>query len=148
MKIYITLEENITTMEYERCKEMLKKNSCNIIGTYESRGYETLVVDIGAHEESIIEQICKVVPILEVRKAMKFYCSLDRGIYPVQVNPIIREKLSKSGYNARVYPAHTENGVLYIGIEIEDMNPLDELELQEYMKVINVIKGISQLSFY
>ena len=133
MKLYITLEDNTSSTEYNICKEILNRQGSNLLGSYESRGYVTLVSDVEGSGENIIElteEIMQSVSILEIRRTMKFYCSLDSDVRPLQVNPEVRKRLKELGYVATVYPAHTENGICYIGIEVDGLNPFDKQEMR------------------
>lgn len=151
MKIYITIEDRL---DYSYCSEfekLLNKLGAEFIGSYESRGYNTIIADVRCSEdviEKIIQNIRDQVNTLEVATSMKFYCTLDSDARPVDINPILRRRLAEKEYEAVVYPSHSENGINYVGINIKNLNPLDAEEMNRFKQLMKQINGVNNLIFY
>lgn len=150
MNFYITLnEEAILEDEIEKIKNALKNQNYtyNVLGNYESRGYLTVVIEVtnllsqddAKSVENMVKNNCDT---LEVDHYMKFYYILDGVNSSKDINDIVRKKLEELGYKHKLYNSHSENGNLYIGLKVLNINPFNNERIKELTNLINSIEGI------
>ena len=151
MKIYITLADSAQNSDYSRLQTVLSGIGYSILGSYASRNCRTVVIDAKSLESDVVARIGHMredSQILEVGTYMKFYCTLDRGVRPIHVNPFLRKILEEEKYEVIVYPSHSENGINYVGVNIKDLNPLDVEEMNRFKQLVKQINGVNNLIIY
>ena len=156
MKLYITLNAEASLQEEtQKIQQSLDWLTISyiILGSYENRGHITIVVDIlkaTEIEDFIVpENILKQnIDVLEVDHYMKFYYILQTGHASSIVNPKVRAVLEQEGYKLKIYNSHSENGLIYIGLKIMDINPLNKEELNRVVNLVKKIEGISDTILY
>lgn len=154
MNLYITLQEGTNHKEQiNKLEKGIQPALYKILGSYESRGYTTIVIKldrlIEANEIEMIEDNLKhQMSLLEITPYMKFYYVLKGGHKSCEVNQKVRMLFKQEGYVAKTYNSHSENGRMYIGLKIMDIDPSDEYEMQKIKGIISEIKEIEELQIY
>jgi len=158
MRFYFTLKEECPE-EKERveCNKVLTNlgYKTSYLGGYISRDYITIIFDIEAvdlddkHSIDLIEKNIKAkCNILEMDIYMKFYYILEKRYLLKQTNLKVSNLLKKEGYTFRIYNSHSNNGILYVGLNIFNIDPLRENEIEVFTNKINKIEGVNEVIIY
>lgn len=154
MKLYITLNEDVDIDEQlTTLKKILQMYPYKILGSYESRGYATFVIQLGdgVLEEALTTleaELKEQLDLLEVERYMKFYYLLETGSKSSEINPKVRNLLEEQGYQVKTYNSHSENGHMYIGLKVLDINPMERDELEPIYSLVKSIDGIQDIILY
>lgn len=154
MKLYITLnEETDIDEQLTRLQQLLQMYPYKMLGNYESRGYTTFVVQLGADaSEEVLNtleaELKEQLDLLEVERYMKFYYILEVGSKSTEVNPKVRDLLEQQGYQVKTYNSHSENGHMYVGLKVMDINPMNRDEVEQIYSLVRTIDGIQDVILY
>lgn len=154
MNLYITLNgDSDIDEQLEKLYQILQVYRYKILGNYESRGYMTVVIQLedDVLEEALITleaELKEQMDLLEVERYMKFYYILEIGSRSSEINPKVRGLLEKQGYQAKTYNSHSENGHMYVGLKVMDINPMDRDEIEQIDSSIKIIDGIQDIILY
>lgn len=156
MILYITLNDDADyELETEKMKQILseQKYSYQLLGNYTSREYVTIVLEITSKiydndPLTIQRNINDTCNTLESGTYMKYYYTIEPGYEIKIVNDKVRETLNEEGYNYRIYNSHSENGISYIGLQVADLNPFDNKQMEKLEGIINNIQGVCEITKY
>ena len=158
MKFYFTLKEEYSEeQEQLRCNKLLLdlgyKNS--YLGRYISRDYITVIFyieSVNLDDKCSIDLIEKNIKdkcnVIEVNTYMKFYYSLEKSYLLKQTNLKVDNLLKEKDYIFRRYNSHSNNGIIYIGLNILNIDPLKENEIESFMRMLNEVEGINEVLIY
>lgn len=156
MILYITLNDDAEyKLETEKMKQILNelKYDYQVLGKYIRRGYVTAVLEIiskiSDNDALFIQKNIKdTCNILESGTYMKYYYTIKSGYELKNVNDKVRKILNEEGYNYRICNSHSENGIFYIGLQVADLNPFDNKQVEKLEGMINNIQGVWELTKY
>jgi len=158
MRFYFTLKEDCPEpKERVECNKLLRnlgyKNS--YLGNYQSRDFATIIFDIEdvnldeKHSIDLIEKNIKdKCNIIEVNVYMKFYYTLEKSNLLNITNLMVSNLLKEKGFIFRIFNSHSQNGILYEGLNIFNIDPLKVNEIENLMSQINDIEGVSEVIIY
>ncbi|MFD3157283.1 hypothetical protein ACFIJ5_10545 [Haloimpatiens sp. FM7330] len=158
MKFYFTVEENsLEEQEIKKCSEILSRlNYKNYyLGKYKNREYVNIVFEIeniDLEDKAQIEDIKKNIKnnsnVIQASSYMKFYYKIEKTYLLKEINKKVKELLTEREYIFKCYNSHSSNGIIYVGLNVLNINPLNQNELKGFMNIVEKIEGVNQVIVY
>lgn len=158
MKFYFTIEEtSIEEQERKKCSQLLSglNHKNYYLGKYESRGYTTIVYEVDGinfEDKDKIDLIKNIIKnnsdVIQVSEYMKFYYKIGKTYLLKEINERVENFLENMEFVFKRYNSHSSNGVFFIGLDVVNINPLNENEINDFMNMIKKIEGVNEVIIY